>query len=389
MIRTIILGQGMVANYFAVGLERIKAGEIPPYGVPLANVKLRRKIEEIEIVGSYDVDARKVGKTIYEVAKKEIGEVSPIPEKLKEVEVREGVHLRSLNGVLSGVLGLERKMTLKDAVNIIVDQWKEMNPDVIVNIITTENGKPTNSINELEEKINRNDVEKLTATQVYAYATLKYKEETGRKVAFVNAIPTPIANDENIVEIYEKNGLPLFGDDGATGATPLTADLLEHMATRNRKIEFIVQFNIAGNTDFLALTLPEKNLMKEVTKSSMIKDILGYDVPHYIKPTGYLEPMGDKKFVAMHMEYYTFNNLKDEIYINVRMNDSPALAGLLVDLVRIGRICIDKGICGAVYPVNLFYMKMPGPPGSKSTSKILAFQKLKEWLREIDGLVEE
>jgi myo-inositol-1-phosphate synthase len=59
-----------------------------------------------------------------------------------------------------------------------------------------------------------------------------------------------------------------------------------------------------------------------------------------------------------------------------------------VDLVRIGRICIDRGICGAVYPVNLFYMKMPGPPGSKSISKILAFQKLKEWLREIDGLVE-
>jgi len=389
MIRTIILGQGMVANYFAVGLERIKTGEIPPYGVPLANVKLRRKIEEIEIVGAYDVDEEKVGRTVYEVAKKWIGKVSPIPEKLKEVEVREGVHLRSLNGVLSGVLGLERKMNLKEALNVIIDQWREMNPDVIVNVITTENAKPINSISELEERINRNDIEKLTATQVYAYATLKYREETGRKAAFINAIPTPVANDEKIVEMYNRKGLPLFGDDGATGATPLTADLLEHMATRNRKVEFIVQFNIAGNTDFLALTLPERNIMKEITKVSMIKDILGYDVPHHIKPTGYLEPLGDKKFVSIHMEYYTFNNLKDEIYVNVRMNDSPALAGLLVDLVRIGKICIDKGICGAVYPVNLFYMKMPGPPGSKSTSKILAFQKLKEWLKEIDGLVDE
>ncbi|MEM2137430.1 MAG: myo-inositol-1-phosphate synthase, partial [Candidatus Methanomethylicia archaeon] len=136
----------------------------------------------------------------------------------------------------------------------------------------------------------------------------------------------------------------------------------------------------------LSLTLPEKNLMKEITKSSIVKDILGYEAPHYIKPTGYLEPLGDKKFVSMYMEYRTFNDLKDEIYINVRMNDSPALAGLLIDLVRLGKICIERGLKGTIYQVNSFYMKKPGPPGSKSIAKILAFQKLKEWLKSINEL---
>lgn len=386
MIRTVILGQGMVANYFAVGLERIKAGEIPPYGVPLANYKLRKKIEEIEIVGSYDVDTRKVGKTIYEVAKREIGDISPIPEKLKDIEIMEGIHLRSLNGIINETLGLERKLTLMEAINTLIDQWKEMRIDVIINIITTESSITFKSIREIEEEIAKNNTNRFTASQIYAYTLAKYKEETGCKAAFINCIPSPIANDESIVKIYEKHGLVLFGDDGATGATPLTADLLEHLATRNRKVEFIVQFNIAGNMDFLSLTIPEKNIMKEDTKSSMIKDILGYNVPHYIKPTGYLEPIGDRKFVSMHIEYYTFNNLKDEMYINIRMNDSPALAGLLVDLVRLGKICIEKNLKGAIYPVNLFYMKKPGPPGSKSTSKIIAFQKLKEWLMEIGEL---
>lgn len=386
MIRVVILGQGMVANYFAVGLERIKAGEIPPYGVPLANFKLKKSIDEIEIVGSYDVDANKVGKTIYEVAKREIGNVSPIPEKLKDIEVMEGVHLKSLHGVISNTLGLERKMSLTEAVNTLIDQWRDMKVDVVVNVITTEYAKTFKSISEIEEEMARNNVDRFTASQLYAYALAKYQEESGGKAAFINCIPTPIANDEIMVKIYDEHGLTLFGDDGATGATPLTADLLEHFANRNRKIEFIVQFNIAGNMDFLSLTLPEKNLMKEDTKSSMIKDILGYEAPHYIKPTGYLEPLGDRKFVSMYMEYYTFNNLKDEIYINVRMNDSPALAGLLVDLVRLGKICIEKGFKGAVYPVNLFYMKKPGPSGSKSASKIIAFQKLKEWLIEINEL---
>lgn len=385
MIKTIILGQGMVANYFAVGLERIKSGEIQPYGVPLAN-SLSKKIDEIEIVGSYDVDAKKVGKTLYEVAKVEIGNASSIPEKLKNITIMEGIHLKSLNGVVSNILGLERRLTLMEAVYELVDQWKKVKPDVIINVITTEKAKTFEDEVDFEINMEKNNVNRFSASQVYAYTLKKYAEETRNKVAFINGTPPPIANDETIVKMYEKNGLILFGDDGATGATPLTADLLEHMVTRNRKVEFIVQFNIAGNTDFLSLTLPEKNLMKEITKSSIVKDILGYEAPHYIKPTGYLESLGDKKFVSMYMEYHTFNDLKDEIYINVRMNDSPALAGLLVDLVRLGKICIERGLKGTIHQVNSFYMKKPGPPGSKSIAKILAFQKLKEWLKSINEL---
>ncbi|MCX8168699.1 MAG: inositol-3-phosphate synthase [Candidatus Methanomethylicia archaeon] len=389
MIRTVILGQGMVANYFAVGLERIKSGEIPSYGVPLANFKLKKNIEDIEIIASYDVDIDKIGKTVYDVAKKSIGDVSPIPLKLKDIEILKGVNLQSTKGLPINTTGLDEKMTLNECINELVDQWKSMKIDVIINIITTESAESFKNISELEESIARNDRHRLTASQIYAYALTKYKEEVERSAAFIHCTPTPIANDEVIVKLYEEKGLVLFGDDGATGATPLTADLLEHMATRNRKVEYIVQFNIAGNTDFLALTSHDRNIMKEITKSSMIKDVLGYDVPHYIKPTGYLEPLGDRKWVSMHMEYYTFNNLKDEIYINIRINDSPALAGLLVDLTRLGSICIDKGFKGTIYPVNSFYMKRPGPPGSKSISKIIAFQKLKEWLISINELEDE
>ena len=136
--------------------------------------------------------------------------------------------------------------------------------------------------------------------------------------------------------------------------------------------------------DFLALTLPEKNKMKEFTKSSVVEDILGYDAPHYIKPTGYLEPLGDKKFVSMHIWWKTFNGLEDELVVNMRINDSPALAGLLVDLIRISKSLLDRGYRGTVYEVNAFFMKKPGPPGSRNVARVIAYHNLLNMLRKLE-----
>ena len=85
MVRVVILGQGYVGSIFAVGLERIKKGEIECYGVPLKN-ELPIKIEEIEIVGSYDVDKSKIDKSLYEVVKNYWK--GDIPETLKEIKVK-------------------------------------------------------------------------------------------------------------------------------------------------------------------------------------------------------------------------------------------------------------------------------------------------------------
>ncbi len=379
MIRVAILGQGMVASHLAIGIERIKLGEIEPYGVPLAKYKLPYRIEDIEIVAAYDVDVSKVDKSLYEVAKKLVGETLPVPETLKDIYVREGVHLGSLKGLPFKATGLEERMSIREAIDKLVDEWKELDVDVVVNIITTEYGRAFNTVEALEKAVNEDNREVLTASHVYAYALAMYSKNY-KSAGFINAIPTPLANDEGVVELYRKTGSIVLGDDGATGATPLTADLLEHMAERNRYVKFIVQFNIGGNTDFLALAQPERNLMKEHTKSRIVEDILGYEAPHYIKPTGYLGPLGDKKFVAMHLEYITFNGLQDEVYVLARINDSPALAGKLVDLIRLAKIAVDRGLKGTVYEINAFYMKKPGPSSSKAISKIQAYNLLLRWI---------
>ena len=385
MVRVVVLGMGMAASHFIVGLERLRNGEIEPYGVPLAG-KLPLDINEIEVVGVYDVDVNKVGKSVYKVAKEQIGSEVPIPESLKKLKVLEGVHLRNLDRLGIEATGLEYKKDLAGAVEYLVDQWGKMEPDVFINVITTEYATPIGDLQYLEDIITNNKVEEISAGQFYAYAAAIYASKY-KPVTFVNLIPTPLANDDAFVKLYTMYDSVLLGDDGATGATPFTADTLEHLKERNRLVEFVVQFNIGGNLDFYALTDPDKNLMKETTKSSIVRDILGYEAPHYIKPTGYLEPLGDKKFVSIHLEYKTFNGLKDSIYVNMRINDSPALAGYMVDLARLGRLVLDEGFKGTIYEINAFYMKKPGPKGSPSISRIVAYQRLVNWLETNNLLV--
>ncbi len=381
-IRVAIYGQGLVATHFVVGVERIKKGEVEPYGVPLAKFKLPYGIEDIEIVGSFDVDEAKVGKTLYEVAREAVGDILPIPETLRNIVVKRGIHLGSLRGLPFRARGLEDETgSLKDAIEALVAELKRMSPDVVFNVINTEPAKAFNDVVALEKAIEAGDG--ISASHAYAYATYLYAKDTGRKVTLVNVIPSPLARDDAVLKLYESVESIVLGDDGATGATPLTADLLEHLAERNRYVLSIAQFNIGGNTDFLSLTIPERNKMKEETKSSVVKDILGYDAPHYIKPTGYLEPLGDKKFVAMHIWWKTFNGLEDELVVNMRINDSPALAGLMVDLARLGKILQDAGVKGTAYPVNAFFMKDPGPRGARNMARIRAYYNLLDYLRKL------
>ena len=381
MIRVVLLGQGMVAMNLLIGLERLKRREIKPYGIPLANIDLGIDFRDINIVGSYDVDKNKIGKNIFDIALRNFNE-NVIPSSLRKIVVRKGIHLGNLNRLNIDAVGLEDDMSLSNAIDFLVEEWEKLRPDVLVNIITTEKPIFIKNFEELEKDVIYNKKNRVNASYAYIYAAIKYASQI-KPIAFINAIPSPLANTPWIVNKCLRNDVVLFGDDGATGATPLTADILEHIAERNRRIKGIVQFNIGGNMDFYALTDEDKNRSKEYTKSSIVEDILGYSVPTYIKPTGFLESLGDKKFVSMHIEYESFNGFSDEIIINARINDSPALAGLLVDLIKLGYIALENDIYGTIYEVNAFYMKKPGPNNSKSISKIKAYQKLLEWINNL------
>jgi len=387
MVKIAILGTGLVASHYVAGLYRLKNKEMEPYGVPLAKYRLVIDYTEEDVVSTYDVDVRKVGRPLKEVVRSQLSGIVPVPENIPNFKVRKGLLMGSAQGLdkMFPVTGRDEEKEPMEAIEEVAQEFKKDGVEVVFNLISTE---PAQSYKSEEELLRALKEGKASAAQAYAYAAYLAAKDSGKGIAFVNMIPTPLANDPVFVELYKEASSLILGDDGATGATPLTADLLEHLAERNRKVRFIVQFNIGGNTDFLALTIPERNLMKEKTKSSVVEDILRYDAPHYIKPTGYVEPLGDRKFVAMDIEWITFNGLVDELIVNMRINDSPALAGLAVDLGRLAKAALEKGITGTFYEVNAFYMKNPGPKEAKNKARIKAYYDMLEKLRELGVLLE-
>ncbi|MEM4669308.1 MAG: hypothetical protein QW650_02130, partial [Thermofilum sp.] len=270
---------------------------------------------------------------------------------------------------------LDDRLPLEDAIARFEELLDDAKPDVVFDVTTTVRSEPLRDWEEAERKALRGE---LPHSQVYALLTLK---RSG--VAHVNMQPAHVACSPALVEQAQLSGSLVLGDDGATGATPLTVDLAEHLAERNRRVLSIAQFNIGGNTDFLSLTEPDRNAAKEETKSSFLEEVLGYEPPHFIKPTGYLEPLGDKKFVAMHVQWISFGGFTDELVVSARINDSPALAGYMVDLARLAYASLRAGFRGTLPEVNLFYMKRPGPPGVKQKAKILAYQDLLQFVRKL------
>ena len=364
-MRVAIFGQGYVASILAVGLQRIKNGEIGYVGIPLADC-IPAKVEDIELTTAFDIDVSKVGRRLSEVVR---------------AYWHDGIKFENDYRVKLGyedLRGRDVAVDLEEIVGRLVDEYRQEDADIFVNLITTEKAEPFEDVQALKRAIKENAVDRVSPAQLYFYSVAEYE----RPSAFINCIPSPIANDPACVELARRSKTVVFGDDGASGATPLTADLLAHLQQRGRRVLCISQFNIGGNTDFLSLLEPERNASKETTKSSIVYDILGYDAPHFIKPTGYLKPLGDKKFVAMHIPYISFNGAEDELIINARINDSPALAGLIVDLIRLAKLAIERGEFGTVYPINAFYMKMPGPREARAIPKVFAFELVKGWVYE-------
>ena len=70
----------------------------------------------------------------------------------------------------------------------------------------------------------------------------------------------------------------------------------------------------------------------------------------------------------------------------MRINDSPALAGYIVDLVRLSKLALDRGYSGTIYEINAFFMKKPGPPSARNVAKIVAYYNLFNFLNKINAL---
>ncbi len=206
--------------------------------------------------------------------------------------------------------------------------------------------------NKIEILINMLPTGSLEATEFYSRAAL----EAG--CAFINCIPTILAQRADIQELYRQKQLPLLGDDikSQIGTTILHRALLHLLEARGATLNKTSQVNIGGNTDFanFVYRAESKLVSKRKSLARYLREETDFHVGHHYDPT-----KGPLKNAFIEIEAGVFGGSPLKISIKLESDDKPNSAGSVADLIRIARGAMDKCVGGYIPDACAFYFKSP------------------------------
>ena len=178
------------------------------------------------------------------------------------------------------------------------------------------------------------------------------------KIGFVNGMPTLIVCNEKYQRIATENGVPLIGDDvkSQLGGTAIHRALATLMNQRGIHLEETYQINYAGNTDFA--NLMARGRSKHKTKQEAVTSLMPYPVD---MSTGFTHVplMKDRKTSCFWFNGGNFGNAPLHFEAKLEVEDSANFAGVMVDMVRLMRLALDRGISGVLDSSCAFLTKHP------------------------------
>jgi len=341
-IRVGVVGVGNCVSALVQGVEYYKRTDQPPLSAfPEVN---GYTVKDIVFSSAFDVDARKVGKDLGEAIFAEPNNATKVfePGKLGVV-VKPGP-------LLDGVADRDLiPNVVEGSVEDVVRELESTNTHILINYLPTGARK---------------------AAEAYAEAALR------ARVAFVNAMPAPIATSAEWQRRFEERRVPLVGDDvqNQVGATVVHKTLMHLVAIRGAAIDHTYQINVGGTPDFANLMIRRGD--KESTKTAAVKAMVGREIPAYISPVAYIRFLGDRKIAHMLIEGKLFGGVPFRIDVILDVHDAWNSAGVIVDVVRVVKVAIDREVGGPLYSVSAWGFKNPpihAPPE-------VAYQWVKEFL---------
>ncbi len=234
--------------------------------------------------------------------------------------------------------------------------------------------------NRAEILVNLLPVGSYEASRIYAQAAID------AECGFINGIPEFIISehlkgDKDWVSEFEGKGLPCAGDDikSQVGATITHRVLAKMFLDRGVIVNNTYQLNIGGNGDFYNMKLESRLKTKRESKTSSVTSVIPYPINCRIGPSDFVPFLEDKKICYIRIDGTTYGGLPLVMDVKLRVEDSPNSAGVLLDLIRIMKLALDRGISGRLESISSFSFKHPHiqPP-----SDVIA----KHWVKEfIEG----
>ena len=293
------------------------------------------------------------------------------PEKCREIErefaqIVSGIHNGTARNCGDAIQQLTdpsavRDCSLREEVSEIrrclqqFRQEKSLSELVVINLASTEPALELNrchlDLESFESCLDRNDGKAVKASTIYAYAAVQ------EGCPYINFTPSNGALVPAIIELAEKNKVPVMGNDGKTGETLVKSALAPMFACRNLEVLSWEGFNILGNMDGSILKHPDNRESKIKTKDQVLARILGY-TPHSRVHIDYVPSLNDQKTAWDFIHFKGFLGSKMSLQFVWQGYDSMLAAPLVLDLARLAELAKRRGE-GGLMPQLACYFKAP------------------------------
>jgi len=189
------------------------------------------------------------------------------------------------------------------------------------------------SLDQFEQAL-RDDLEIIPPSMLYAYAAINLG------IPYANGAPNLSCDVPALIELAQKNKVPIAGKDFKTGQTLIKTMIAPGLKARMLGLSGWFSGNLLGNRDGEVLDDPGSFRSKEVTKSSVLDSILSPEsYPelygnyfHKIR-IEYYPPRGDSKEGWDNIDINGWLGQPMQIKINFLCRDSILAAPVVLDLV--------------------------------------------------------
>ncbi len=406
------VGMGAVTTTFIAGVEAIKKDLAKPIGslTQMATVRLGKRTEgrsplikdfvplaELNdiVFGTWDIFAENA----YEAAmhagvleKELLVQLKPQLSKIKPMgAVFDQNYVKRLSG--THVKQGKTKMELAEQLMQDIADFKKKNKCarlVMVWCGSTEifiKEQPVHRTLASFEKALQENHKAIAPSMIYAYAALK------SGVPFANGAPNLTVDIPAMLELADKNNVPLCGKDFKSGQTWMKTMLAPGLKARMLGLHGWYSTNILGNRDGEVLDDPGSFKTKEESKLSVLEYILQpqvypelYDNFSHLVRINYYPPRGDNKEGWDNIDIFGWLGYPMQIKIDFLCRDSILAAPLVLDLALFMDLAQRTGMKGIQEWLS-FYFKSPmcAPKLYPEHDLFIQLMKLKNTLRHLRG----
>lgn len=374
---------GAVGTTMAAGVELLKQGLIGHDGLPLAELSIDGIAEYTDIVfAGWDLFGEHLAKAAEEHDVLTHKQFVAARDSLRLVKpwaaIGNDKFLSNIDGE-NRLSDASHRQIIARLRNDLAGFREKVDAVVVINLASTEKlaadgNEIFNTLAGFETALDANSVD-ISPAMLYAYAAI------AEKMPYGNFTPSVAADIPALVEFAEKMQVPVAGKDGKTGQTFIKSVLAPAFRSRALRVMGWFSTNILGNRDGLALSNSDSLASKIKTKSSLLDDILGYEVGDHLVDIRYYRPRGDNKEAWDNIDITGFLGQKMQIKVNFLCKDSILAAPLAIEIARCLDLASQRGDAGIQEQLSVFF-KLPMTRGEKLEQAFHKQEKvLLDWLR--------